>query len=158
MFLGTWVSLKKHCKWKRFFLWHPAGEREVQQNDFKLTVISHRYCFGFDFLGYVISPENSRHFHNQSDKKNLNKSCVLIGSLYRLPIIWLVVVITLVLALRHSIEIRSKRLGIVRFPPICKFSLTVFFYFKLYWGILSVLWDKIAYISTIENKHQPSYF
>ena len=79
-------------------------------------------------------------------------------SYWLLVLIWLVVVITLVLALRHSIEIRSKRLGIIRFPSICKFSLTVFFYFKLYWGILSVLWNKIAYISTIENKHQPSYF
>ena len=70
-------------------------------------------------------------------------------SYWLLVLIWLVVVITLVLALRHSIEIRSKRLEIIRFPPICKYSLTVFFYFKLYWGILSVLWNKIAY--TVKN-------
>ena len=82
------------------------------------VAVSKRFCFT---TRSVIGLENSSDFLNQSDKKRLGHFrfpaldavylyllWVLIGSLEYFHLLWLVVVITLVLFLRHSIEKRSK--------------------------------------------------
>lgn len=106
---------------------------KTEKSDFQLSV-----CFGVVLLCFVIGLKNARHLLNQSDagsnafSRAWRRSRVFVSSSHWLvvlfPLLWLALVISLVLALPHSIEDRSTEILIMKYMTI-----------NLFWYLNSVL-------------------